>query len=303
MGLAIKPLFFHIGAERMRKILFDAHTHLNDEEMTDEGRRELAEEIEDSEVLGLVDPGSSLASSEQAVRDAEQFPWCYAAVGYHPSDTDGLNEENLQKIRALAENSSKVVCIGEIGLDYHYDEDVDHDTMRYWFRRQIRMANELRLPIMIHTRDADQETMDILKEEGAFSAERQSWFPKRPGPDGTMHPDSRVLMHCFSQSVEMARQYLKLGATISICGPVTFKNNRKTREVVKAVPIEFLTVETDAPYMAPEPVRGRRNKAPYVEYTCRKVAELKEIPYEEAAEMTCRNALRFYNIKNLIPQK
>ena len=287
----------------MSKRLFDAHTHINDEHMTDEDRRELAEEIEASEVLGAVDPGSDLASSEQAVRDAAEFSWCYAAVGYHPSETVGLNEENLDRIRALAENSRKVVCIGEIGLDYHYDEDVDHDTMRYWFRRQIRLANELRLPIMIHTRDADQETMDILKEEGAFSSERQSWFPRRPGPDGQLYPDSRVLMHCFSQSVEMARQYLKLGATLSICGPVTFKNNRKTREVVRAVPIEFLTVETDAPYMAPEPKRGRRNKAPYVEYTCRKVAELKDIPYEEAAEITCRNALRFYDIDALSLQK
>ena len=174
----------------MSKRLFDAHTHINDEHMTDEDRRELAEEIEASEVLGAVDPGSDLASSEQAVRDAAEFSWCYAAVGYHPSETDGLNEENLDRIRALAENSRKVVCIGEIGLDYHYDEDVDHDTMRYWFRRQIRLANELRLPIMIHTRDADQETMDILKEEGAFSSERQSWFPRRPGPDGKPRPDA-----------------------------------------------------------------------------------------------------------------
>jgi TatD DNase family protein len=171
--------------------------------------------------------------------------------------------------------------------------------MRYWFRKQIQLANELKMPIMIHTRDADQETMDILKEEGAFSEERQRWFPKRPGPDGKLLPDSRVLMHCFSQSVEMANQYIRLGATLSICGPVTFKNNRKTREVVKAVPIEFLTVETDAPYMAPEPKRGRRNKAPYVEYTCRKVAELKEISYEEAARITCQNALRFYDIHDL----
>ncbi|WP_409337540.1 TatD family hydrolase [Eubacterium sp. F2] len=284
----------------MSRILFDAHTHLNDEGMTDESRRKLAEEIEnESDVLGLLDPGSDLASSEQAVRDAARFPWCYAAVGYHPSETDGLNEENFQKIRALAVHSRKVVCIGEIGLDYHYDEDVDHDTMRYWFRKQIQLANELKLPIMIHTRDADQETMDILKEEGAFSKERQSCFPKRPGPDGELLPDSRVLMHCFSQSVEMAKQYIKLGATLSICGPVTFKNNRKTREVVKAIPIEFLTVETDAPYMAPEPKRGRKNKAPYVKYTCQKVAELKGLSYEEAAEITCRNALRFYDIHDL----
>lgn len=283
----------------MSKILFDAHTHINDEDMTDEERDALAEEIGQSEVLGVVDPGSNLQTSQKAVEDAHKYPWCYAAVGCHPSDTDQMSEEVLEAFRSWAKADAQVVSIGEIGLDYHYDEDVDHDTMRYWFRRQIQLANELKMPIMIHTRDADQETMDILKEEGAFSKERQSWFPPRKGPDGEALPDSRVLMHCFSQSVEMARQYVKLGATLSICGPVTFKNNRKTKEVVEAIPIEFLTVETDAPYMAPVPKRGKKNKAPYVRYTCEKVAELKGIPYEEAARITCANAINFYGIKDL----
>ena len=138
--------------------------------------------------------------------------------------------------------------------------------------------------------------MNILKEEGAFSKERQSWFPKRTGPDGEELPDSRVLIHCFSSSREIARQYVKLGATIGICGPITYKNNRRGKEVVMDTPIEFLTVETDAPYLTPEPFRGRKNKAPYVEYTARKIAELKEMEYEKVAEITCENAKKFFNI-------
>ena len=164
-------------------------------------------------------------------------------------------------------------AIGEIGLDFFYDHS-DRETQRYWFRRQIQLANELKMPIAIHSRDADQETLDILKEEGAFSKERQSWFPKRKGPGGEELPDSRVLLHCFSGSKELAKQYIKLGATLSICGPVTFKNNRRTQDVVREIPIEFLLVETDAPYLTPEPFRGKKNKSPYVEYTARKVADV-----------------------------
>ena len=136
-----------------------------------------------------------------------------------------------------------------------------------------------------------------MKEEGAFSEERQSWFPKRKGPDGSFLPDSRVLLHCFSGSKELAKQYVKLGATLSICGPVTFKNNRKTQAVVQEIPLEFLLVETDAPYLTPEPFRGRPNKSPYVEHTARRLAVLKGISYEEVASITCENAKVFYGIK------
>ena len=180
------------------------------------------------------------------------------------------------------------------------------------------------MPIAIHAREADQETMDILKEEGAFSDERCSWFPLRPGTgigrkaDGAFsgadsgkhadgggtagtdlcrEKDARVLLHCFSGSRELAEQYVKLGATISIAGPVTYKNNRKTSEVVSAIPIEYLLVETDAPYLTPEPYRGKKNKSPYVEYTARRVALLKGMPYEEVARRTLENAKRFYGIE------
>lgn len=276
-------------------MLFDAHTHLNNEDFTDETRSELAEAIEASDVSYVLDAGFDLASSLQAVKDAEKYPWCYAAVGFHPHDAKSLDEETLVLVKGLAKKD-KVQAIGEIGLDFYYDHS-ERDVQRYWFRRQIQLANELKMPIVIHSREADQETLDILKEEGAFSKERQSWFPARKGPDGEELPDSRVLLHCFSGSRELGQQYVKLGATLSVCGPVTFKNNRKTKEVVEAVPIEFLLVETDAPYLTPEPFRGRKNRSPYVEYTARKVAEIKGIAYEEAARITCGNAKRFYNIR------
>ncbi len=274
-------------------MLFDAHTHIN-EDYTDEERAALAQAIEASEVGAVVDAGSDLRTSLLAVMDAETWSWCYAAVGYHPHETRHLTEEILGQIRELTADP-KVVAIGEIGLDFHYDLS-ERDTQRAWFGRQIDLANELRMPIVIHSREAGQETMDILKEHGAFSKERQSWFPRRPGPDGTELPDSRVLIHCFSGSAETAAQYVRLGATISVCGPVTFKKSRKIREVVQRIPLEFLTVETDAPYLTPEPFRGRPNMSPYVKYTAAKVAELKGLSEEEVARVTWANGCRFYGI-------
>ncbi len=312
----------------LRKTLFDSHTHINNDTYTEEEREQLIADIESSDVAYVMDIGFDLPSSEQAVRDAARLPWCYAAVGVHPHDTKTMNEDIYERIRQLA-GQPKVQAIGEIGLDFYYNHS-DAEEQRYWFRRQIRLANELHMPIVIHSREADQETMDILKEEGAFSAERCSWFPQRPGTGigreggvaeasaacgavavntaagenaGTcdaeccMEKDARVLLHCFSGSRELAMQYVKLGATLSIAGPVTYKNNRKTSEVVSAIPIEYLLVETDAPYLTPEPYRGKKNKSPYVEHTARRVALLKSLPYEEVARRTLENAKRFYGIE------
>ena len=276
-------------------MLFDSHTHLNNERYSEAEVLQLMEEIESSEVSYVMDVGFDLESSVLAVKHAAEKPWCYATVGFHPHDAKNLDDMTLELIRGLAKKE-KVQAIGEIGLDFHYDFS-ERDVQRYWFRRQIKLANELKMPIAIHSREADQETMDILKEEGAFSEERQSWFPKRKGPDGAFLPDSRVLLHCFSGSKELAKQYVKLGATLSICGPVTFKNNRKTQAVVQEIPLEFLLVETEAPYLTPEPFRGRPNKSPYVEHTARRLAVLKGISYEEVASITCENAKVFYGIK------
>ncbi len=275
-------------------MLFDSHTHINNETYTAEEREALIKTIEASNLSYVMDVGFDLESSLQAVRDAEANSWCYAVIGCHPHDAKNMDDMTLELFKGLAKKE-KVQAIGEIGLDYHYDKS-ERSVQGEWFRKQIRMANELKMPMVIHTRDAEEDTMEILKEEGAFSDERKSWFPKRIGPDGEELPDSRVLIHCFSGSREIANQYIKLGATISICGPVTYKNNKKTRKVVEGIPIEFLLVETDAPYLTPEPLRGKPNNSTYVEYTVRKVAELKEMKYEDVARITCKNAKRFFNI-------
>ena len=281
-------------------MLFDSHAHLNNEDNTPELLAELVETIERSSLDYVMDIGFDLPSSVLATEHAKAYPWCYAAVGGHPHDTKDMHDEKLEEIRALAAEE-KVKAIGEIGLDFFYDRS-ERDVQRLWFRKQIRLANELKMPIVIHAREADQEVMDILKEEGAFSPERKSWFLKRPDPDGFakgtdgMADDARVLLHCFSGSAELGKQYVKMGATLSVAGPVTYKNNKKTVAMVDAIPIEFLLVETDSPFLTPVPFRGKRNMPVYVEHTAQKVADIKGISLEEAAAKTKENAIRFYGI-------
>ena len=264
-------------------MLFDSHAHLNSERY--EGERDLiALAIEKSELDYVMDIGYDLESSVMAVEHAKKYPWCYAAVGCHPHDTKTMDETTLTMFKGLAQKP-KVKAIGEIGLDFYYDHS-ERDIQRYWFRRQVQLALELEMPIVIHDRDANDEVMRILKEEGVFSKSRIDKLG-----------DAKLLMHCFSGSKELAHQYVKLGATISIAGPVTYKNARKTIEVVQEIPLEHLLVETDAPYLTPEPFRGKTNRPDYVEYTARKVAEIKGISYEEVARITCENAKKFFSVE------
>lgn len=274
--------------------LFDSHAHVNEDRFSPQDRAELAIEIENSKLDWVADIGYDLASSIQAAENAAEYPWCVAAVGCHPHDAKNMNEDWLEAFKNLTKGE-RVKAVGEIGLDYHYMRS-EKDDQRYWFRRQIGLANELGLPIVVHSREADQETLDILAEEGAFSDERKKKFSKRPGEEGFLIPDARVDIHCFSGSAELAKEYVKLGATIGICGPVTYKNNKKTVRVVEEIPLEFIMIETDFPYLTPEPMRGRPNKPWYVEYTCEKVAEIKGITPEEVARITYENAKRFYNL-------
>ena len=275
-------------------MLFDAHTHLNFEKYTDEERRSLAAGIEASEVAFIIDVADCVESAKQALKDSYDYPWCHAAVGIHPDHASTYTDADIEEIRKLAADP-KAVAIGEIGLDFYYGTD-DREEQQELFRKQIRLANELKMPIMIHSRDAHQLTMDILKEEGAFTDERKSWFPGRPAAGGGLEPDARVQMHCFSGSPELALEYVKLGATISLGGPVTFKNGKKAAEVVRQVPIEYLLSETDAPYMAPEPLRGRPNRSEYIEHIVRRMAVLKGLEYEEAARILTENGKRFFGI-------
>ena len=282
-------------------MLFDTHAHINEDRYSDNQRKALMDGVENSGVLDYVaDIGFNLESSIMAAKHAAERPWCVAVVGVHPHEAEGVTEETLVKLKELTSQEG-VRAIGEIGLDYHYMNSPKEDQI-YWFRRQIQLANELRMPIVIHSREADREVMDILVEEGAFSDERKSWFPKRPGSgkaaDGSvpMVEDARVDIHCFSGSAELGREYVKLGATLGICGPLTFKSNKKTVRVVEEIPIEYLVVETDAPYLAPVPHRGEENKPWYVEFTARRLAEIKGMDFEEVAKITCENGRRFYGV-------
>lgn len=275
-------------------MLFDAHTHLNFGEFTPGYREQLAGEIEASDLSYIIDSGDSVESSRQAVEDSSRYPWCYAAVGLHPDQAPGYTDEMLEEIEKLA-GEPKVQAIGEIGMDLHYGRDFKEKQIEL-FRKEIRMANRLRLPIQIHTRDADRLTMDILLEEGAFSDERKGRFPEKVLEDGRKVADPRVQLHCFSGSAEFAMEYVRLGAMISVGGPVTFKNGRKTVEVVQTVPLDYLLSETDAPYLTPVPYRGRENKPYYVEHVVRRIALLKGLEYEAAARRLTENGKTFFNI-------
>lgn len=274
-------------------MLFDSHAHLNNESYKDGQREKLFRDIEASDLSYVMDVGFDLASSALALKHAQRFPWCYAVVGCHPHDAKDFDEDQLQLIKGLAEKP-EAKAIGEIGLDYYRNISSPEDQI-HWFRRQIQLANLLKMPIVIHDRDAHGEVLDILKEEGAFSSERKSWFSQRPGSLG--NDDARVLLHCYSGSKDQALQYVKLGATISIAGPVTYSNARKLIEVVEEVPLEYLLIETDSPYLTPVPFRGKPNTSLNVEYVAKKLAEIKGISFEEVARKTLENGMRFFDIK------
>ncbi|HML36548.1 MAG TPA: TatD family hydrolase [Bacillota bacterium] len=264
-------------------MLFDSHAHINSEEYDGAERDRIIEAIEKSDLDYVMDIGFDLASSVMAVEHANKYPWCYAVVGCHPHDTKTMDEATLEMFRGLAKKP-KVKAIGEIGLDYHYNHS-EKDVQQYWFRRQIQLALEFNMPIVIHDREANDDVMHILKEEGVFARARIEKLG-----------DAKLLLHCFSGSKELAQQYIKLGATISIAGPVTYKNARKSVEVVQEIPLDHLLIETDSPYLTPEPHRGKRNQPDYVEYTARKIAEIKGISYEEVARITRNNAKKFFSI-------
>jgi TatD DNase family protein len=258
-------------------MFFDSHTHLEKDAI-------LAIQSSDSNISYVMDIGTDLETSLGAVEHARQYAWCYAVVGYHPHEARFMGDVELSMIETLAKKP-KVKAIGEIGLDFHYNYS-QPDIQRDCFRKQIRLANDLQMPIVIHSREADQEVMDILKEEQAFSNARKTWF----------HGKAGVLLHCYSGSREMAEQYVKLGANLSVAGPITYKNNRRTVEMVQAIGLEHLMIETDAPYLTPEPYRGKPNQSPYVMFTAMKIAAIKGIPLEEVAKVTCQNAKTFFGI-------
>jgi len=235
-------------------MIFDSHAHLDDERF-DKERDSIIARAKENGIEYILNPGADLNTSIRAVNLAEKYSMIYAAVGVHPHDVKDMDEDTIKILKALS-NKEKVVAIGEIGLDFYYDHS-PRDDQRKWFRRQIELAKEVNLPIIIHDRDAHEETFKILKEYDVGS--------------------TGCVMHCYASSVEMAREYIKMGIYISIGGPVTFKNARKTYDVAKEIPLEWLLIETDSPYLTPEPYRGKRNESSYVKLVAEKIAEAKGI--------------------------
>ena len=248
--------------------LFDTHAHYDDEAFDADRDAVLAA------FDGLViDPGCTLASSQAAVDLTARYPHVYAAVGIHPENCGDFVPEHMDALRQLA-REPKVVAIGEIGLDYYWPENPPRDFQQQVFRGQLELALELDLPVIVHDREAHGDSLAIVKE----------------------YPALRGVFHCYSGSVEMARELLAQGWYLGFDGPVTYKNARKTVEVAEMVPLNRVLIETDSPYLAPVPMRGRRNEPTYVQYVAGKLAELRNKPPEEIAQTATENTCRLYGI-------
>ena len=254
-------------------MLFDTHAHLNDEAFQ-EDRAELLETFRDAGVGLVMNAGCSLESSREGIALAEAYPWIYASVGSHPDVADEVTEEVLETYRQMCCHP-KVKAIGEIGLDYYY-ETIHRESQLRAFRMQMQLAQEMDLPVIVHERDAHEDGMQIVKE-----------FPKVKG-----------VFHCYSGSAEMARQLVDLGWYIGFTGVLTFKNARKAVETAASIPLERILLETDCPYMAPVPFRGKRNHPGLLPYMAQKLAEIRGISLEEVTRATTENAKRLYRIED-----
>ncbi|MEZ3478438.1 MAG: TatD family hydrolase [Lachnospiraceae bacterium] len=255
-------------------MIFETHAHYDDEGF-DEDRDLLLMSMQENKIGYVINVGASLESTRRSIELAEKYPFVYASAGVHPSETAELNENNFEWLRKQCVHR-KVVAIGEIGLDYYWEEPA-HEIQKLWFSRQLDLAKAIRKPIIIHSRDAAKDTYDIMSAHGA----------KEIGG----------VIHCFSYSAEMALEYVKMGFYIGVGGVVTFKNGRKLKEVVEAVPIEWILLETDSPYLAPEPNRGMRNSSLNLPYIAERIAEIKGMTYDEVISVTTENAKRMYQIE------
>ena len=252
-------------------MIFETHAHYDDEKF-DEDRAELLSSMQENGIGRIINVSANLESLENTRKLMEQYPFIYGAFGLHPDEVGDLNEDVRERMRGLC-RLEKAVAVGEIGLDYYWDKE-NHEKQQYWFRRQIALAREEKLPMIIHSREAAADTLRVMKEEKS--------------------EEIGGVIHCFSYSAEMAEEYLKMGFYLGIGGVVTFKNAKKIKEVVQMAPMERILLETDSPYLAPVPYRGKRNSSLYLPYVVREIAEIKGISEEEVIEMTEKNAVRLF---------
>ena len=254
-------------------MIFETHAHYDDEQF-DEDREELLSSLAAHGIGTVVNVGASMAGSEATVRLAQQYPFVYGAVGVHPSEVEELNEEKLARLRDLC-GHKKVVAVGEMGLDYHYSDPAP-SLQKEWFVRQLDLAKQVKLPVIIHSREAAKDTLDIMQ---AHHAE-----------------ETGGVVHCFSYTKEMAKEYLDMGYYFGIGGVITFKNAKKLKEAVQYIPMDRILLETDSPYLSPEPHRGERNSSLNLISIAQAIAELKETAFEEVVETTQRNAKKLFRL-------
>lgn len=249
---------------------FDTHAHYDDDWFS-EDRDPLLASMADRGVRLIVNPGCNRSSSVQAVSLAEQYDFVYAAVGWHPEYADEFDETSIPFLRQAAQHP-KVVAIGEIGLDYYYD--MDRTMQKQALEAQLQLAEALHLPVIIHDREAHGDILEFVRR----------------------HPKVHGVFHCYSGSVEMAKELLQLGWYLSFTGAVTFKNARTAPEVVRMMPMDRIMIETDSPYLTPAPHRGKRNDSSYLPHIAQRIAEIKDLPLEEVARITYENGMRFFGI-------
>lgn len=254
-------------------MIFDTHVHYDDKAF-EEDREQLLESLRENGIEAVVNIGASIKTTKNTLELMEKYPFVYGAVGVHPSDTGELDEQQMEWLREVSARD-KVVAIGEIGLDYYWDEP-DRAIQKRWFIRQLELAREVKLPVVIHSRDAAKDTLDIMKEQKA--------------------QEIGGVIHCFSYGVEMAREYLDMGFYLGIGGVLTFQNAKKLKEVVAYMPMDRIVLETDCPYLAPAPNRGKRNSSLNLPYVVEAISSIKEIPAEEVIEITNRNAKKMYRL-------
>lgn len=253
-------------------LIFDTHAHYDDEAF-DADREELLASMPENGVGLIVDPGCDLESSRRAVELAEKYPHVYAAVGWHPENCAPYTGESLDTLRQWAK-SPKVVAIGEIGLDYYWEQNPPREWQQEVFRAQLALAQELSLPVIVHDRDAHADSLAIVKE----------------------FPDVRGVFHCYSGSVEMARELLRRGWYLGFDGPITYKNAAKAPEVIAACPVERILLETDSPYLAPVPNRGKRNDSRNLPFIAARVAQIKGMTADQVAEVTLQNGKKLFDL-------
>lgn len=255
-------------------MIFETHAHYDDEQF-DMDRDALLASMEEGGVGAIVNVGASIESSRTSISLAEAYPFIYAAVGVHPDHAGELDEESFRELRGLC-GRDKVVAVGEIGLDYYWDE-APREVQKKWFVRQIELARELSLPVIVHSRDAAADTLEIMQSHAR----------------GLMG-----VIHCFSYSKELAREYVKIGFFIGVGGVVTFKNGRRLKEVVEDISLSSIVLETDCPYLAPVPNRGKRNSSLNLPYVVKEIAEIKGISCEEVVAQTEKNARILYGMRD-----